>query len=374
VTSAWTEGTRAVRAGSPGHGTGDPFLAGPVFAGTYNLPGEIAEQPYQYGRFANPTWTALEHAIGDLEGAADTVGFASGMAAISAVLHGLTAPGDTVVLPADGYPATRTAGAHIAERGVTVRHAPTAGPEIEHALAGAGLVFLETPSNPGLDVCDIERIAALAHEQGALVVVDNTLATPLGQRPLDLGADISLASGTKGLTGHSDILLGYVACANTELGTRVRSWRTLTGAVPGPMEAWIAHRSLSTLHLRVDRQADNALAVAHALLGRPDVTGVRHPGLPDDPSHATAHRTMRRYGCVVAFTLADAATATRFLSALELVAEATSFGGTHSMAERRARWAGNDVAPGFIRFSAGCEDTADLVADITHALDVATRG
>lgn len=373
MTSAWTEGTRAVRAGSPGHQAGEPFLAGPVFAGTYNLPGEPAEQPYQYGRFANPTWTALERAIGDLEGAADTVTFASGMAAISAVLIGLTVPGDTIVLPADGYPATRSVGAHIAERGATVRHVPTAGPEIEQALVGARLVLLETPSNPGLDVCDIAHIAALAHEQGALVVVDNTLATPLGQRPIALGADISLASGTKALTGHSDILLGYVACADTELGARVRSWRTVTGAIPGPMEAWLAHRSLSTLHLRVDRQATNALALAQALLDRPDVTGVRHPALVGDPAHALAHRTMRRHGCVVAFTLADAETAGRFLSALELVAEATSFGGTHSTAERRARWAGNDVAPGFIRFSAGCEDTADLIADVTRALDVSAR-
>ncbi|MYW04265.1 cystathionine gamma-lyase [Streptomyces sp. SID3343] len=369
----WTDGTRAVRAGAPAGEAGDPFLPGPVFAGTYHLPGEPVG-PYQYGRHANPTWDALETAIGGLEGAADTVTFASGMAAVSAVLIGLTAPGDVVVLPSDGYPATRSVGEHLAERGITVRLAPTVGDDLEHALDGAGLVWLETPSNPGLDVCDIGRIAALAHEHGALVAVDNTLATPLGQLPLALGADISAASGTKALTGHSDVLLGYVACADPDVAARVRAWRRLTGAVPGPMEAWLAHRSLSTLHLRVDRQATNALALGEALLGRDDVSDVRHPALEGDPAYDVAHRQMRRFGCVVSFTLADADTARRFLGALELVADATSFGGVHSMAERRARWAGNDVAQGFVRFSAGCEDTGDLVRDVLRALDAASLG
>ncbi|MGC0415312.1 cystathionine gamma-lyase [Embleya sp. AB8] len=373
MNSAWSDGTRAVRAGSPGRVPGDPFLPGPVFAGTYHLPGEPTG-PYQYGRYANPTWVGLETAIGALEGAADTVVFASGMAAISAVLLGLTAPGEVVVLPSDGYPATRTVGEHLAARGVTVRLVPTAGDQLERAVSSADLVWLETPSNPGLDVCDIERIAELAHRAGALVAVDNTLATPLGQLPLALGADISAASGTKALTGHSDVLLGYVACADAELADRVRSWRSLTGAIPGPMEAWLAHRSLATLQLRVDRQAANALAIAQALVGRAEVADVRHPGLAGDPAHPQATRQMRRFGCVVGFTLADADTARRFLAALELVADATSFGGVHSMAERRARWAGNDVPEGFVRFSAGCEDTEDLVADVLRALAAAGRG
>ncbi|MFI1384311.1 cystathionine gamma-lyase [Embleya sp. NPDC020886] len=373
MSAEWSDGTRAVRAGNPGHAPGDPFLPGPVFAGTYHLPGEV-KGPYQYGRYANPTWVGLEEAIGALEGAADTVTFASGMAAVSAVLLGLTAPGDVVVLPSDGYPATRAVGEHLAARGITVRLVPTADADLEQALTGADLVWLETPSNPGLDVCDIERIATLAHARGALVAVDNTLATPLGQLPLALGADISAASGTKALTGHSDVLLGYVACASAELAARVRSWRSLTGAVPGPMEAWLAHRSLSTLQLRVDRQAINALAIARALRERTDVANVRHPALEGDPAYDVATRGMRRFGCVVGFTLADADTARRFLGALELVADATSFGGVHSMAERRARWAGNDVPEGFVRFSAGCEDTADLVADILHALDSTSPG
>lgn len=368
-----SDGTRAVHAGLAEPGPGTPFLAGPVFASTFHLSGEPSG-PYQYGRFANPTWTALEGALAELEGAAETVAFASGMAAVSAVLLGLTAPGDTVVLPSDGYPATRTLGDHLAARGVPVRHLRTADAARAGALAGARLVWLETPSNPSLDVCDIARVAELAHAEGALVAVDNTLATPLGQRPLALGADLSVASGSKALTGHSDLLLGYVAATDPVLADRVRAWRTLTGGVPGPMEAWLAHRSLATLDLRLARQADNALALARLLHGRPGVTGVRHPALPGDPSHSVAARQMRRHGCVVAFTLPDAATADRFLGALRLVAEATSFGGTHSIAERRGRWPGDDVPPGFIRFSAGCEDTEDLVADVARALDTALAG
>lgn len=365
-----SDGTHAVHAGLPPVRQGGPLLDGPVFAGTYHLSGDPTG-PFQYGRYANPTWVALEHALTDLEGAADTVVFASGMAAISAVLLGLTAPDDTVVLPSDGYPATRTLGTHLAARGVTVRQAATAGDAQAEVLGGARLLWLETPSNPGLDVCDIARLSELAHDQGALVAVDNTLATPLGQRPLALGADLSVASGTKALTGHSDLLLGYVACADRQTADRVRTWRGLTGGIPGPMEAWLAHRSLATLHLRVARQAENALALAAALADRVGVTDVRHPGRPGDPAYDLAQRQMRRHGCIVSFTLPDAATADRFLAELRLVATATSFGGVHSSAERRGRWPGDAVPPGFVRFSVGCEDTADLLADVAAALDTA---
>ncbi|WTW96090.1 cystathionine gamma-lyase [Streptomycetaceae bacterium NBC_01309] len=365
-----SEGTRAVHAGLPAVRPGGPFGSSPVFASTFHLSGD-PEGPFQYGRYANPTWIALEEAIGELEGAASTVTFASGMAAVSGTLLALAEPGSTVVLPSDGYPATRAVGDHLAARGVTVRLAPTAADAQAAALRGAGLVWLETPSNPGLDVCDIARLCELAHAEGALVAVDNTLATPLGQTPLALGADISVASGTKALTGHSDVLLGYVACADQAVADRVRGWRTLSGGIPGPMEAWLAHRSLATLHLRVDRQAANAVALATWLRGRPEVTGVRHPGLADDPAHAVAARQMRRYGCVVVFTLPDREHAERFLDALRMTAVATSFGATHSMAERRGRWPGDDVFPGFIRFSVGCEDADDVIADVARALDVA---
>lgn len=201
------------------------------------------------------------------------------------------------------------------------------------------------------------------------MAVDNTLATPLGQRPLDLGADFSVASGTKMLTGHGDILLGYVACRDAELTAAVRRWRKIVGAIPGPMEAWLAHRSLATLHLRAERQNANALALAEALRARGEVTGLRYPGLPDDPSYKIAAQQMRRFGCVVSFTLPSRARADRFLDALRLVDDATSFGGVRSTAERRGRWGGDAVAEGFIRLSAGSEDPDDLVGDVLRALD-----
>jgi cystathionine gamma-lyase len=199
--------------------------------------------------------------------------------------------------------------------------------------------------------------------------VDNTLATPLGQRPLDLGADFSVASDTKALTGHGDLMLGHVAARDPELAAGIRFWRKTVGAIPGPMEAWLAHRSLATLQLRLQRQDANALAVAEALRDRPEVSALRYPGLPGDPSHEVAARQMRRFGCVVSFTLRDEASAERFLGSLRLVMQATSFGSVHSSAERRGRWGGDAVEPGFIRFSAGIEDTADLVGDVLQALE-----
>jgi cystathionine gamma-lyase len=372
------EGTRSVRAGLPEPVAYEPTLPGPVFAAHFHLPGEPTG-PYTYGRDENPTWTHLERAIGELEAppaenggeAAHTVVFASGMAAVSAVLLSQTKAGDTVVLPDDGYQALPLVREQLEAYGVTVRTAPTAGEaQIAH-LTGARLLWIETPSNPGLDVCDIRVLADVAHEAGALVAVDNTLATPLGQRPLDLGADFSVASGTKGLTGHGDLLLGYVTCRNAELAARVRRWRKVVGAIPGPMEAWLAHRSLATLQLRADRQGATALALATCLRAHPAVSDLRYPGLPEDPSYATASRQMRRFGCVVSFTLPDKAFAERFLDGLRLVDDATSFGGLRSTAERRGRWGGDAVPEGFIRLSVGAEDAEDLVVDVLRSLDAA---
>ncbi|WP_131741304.1 cystathionine gamma-lyase [Actinomadura roseirufa] len=366
------DGTLAVGAGRPEAERYAPPLPGPVFAAYYHLPGEAAG-PYTYGRDANPTWTLLEQAIGELEGGAETTVFASGMAAVSAVLLSQVKAGDVVVMPDDCYMATRMLRERLESYGARVRMGPTAGDAQLGLLDGARLVWLETPSNPNLDVCDIRRIADAAHAAGALVAVDNTLATPLGQRPLDLGADFSVASDTKALTGHGDLLLGHVATRDAELAEDVRLWRKTVGAIPGPMEAWLAHRSLATLQLRLDRQAANALALARALRERPEVAGLRHPGLPDDPAHATAARQMTRFGCVVSFTLPDEAFAERFLGALRLVTQATSFGGVHSSAERRGRWGGDAVPPGFVRFSAGIEDTGDLVTDVLRALETARK-
>jgi cystathionine gamma-lyase len=294
--------------------------------------------------------------------------FASGMAAISSVLFSQLRAGDAVVLPNDGYQALPLVHAQLETYGIEVRTAPTGGDAQLEVLDGAKLLWIETPSNPGLDVCDVRRLADAAHAQGALVAVDNTLATPLGQRPLELGADFAVASGTKQLTGHGDVLLGYVTGRNAEAMAAVRRWRKIVGAIPGPMEAWLAHRSIATLQLRVERQNATALALAQALRERPEVTGLRYPGLPDDPSHKIASQQMRRYGCVVSFTLPTRAQADRFLDALRLVDDATSFGGVRSTAERRGRWGGDAVPEGFIRFSVGAEDPEDLVADVLRAL------
>lgn len=373
--STMGDGTRAVRAGLPEPEQFGPTLPGPVFAAHFHLSGEPVG-PYTYGRETNPTWTHLERAIGELEAPGEEVGttvFASGMAAITAVLLSQVRSGDAVVLPDDGYQALPLVREQLEAYGVEVRTAPTGGDAQLALLTGAKLLWIESPSNPGLDVCDIRRLAEAAHTAGALVAVDNTLATPIGQRPLELGADFSVASDTKGMTGHGDILLGHVTCRDPRLTADVRRWRKVVGAIPGPMEAWLAHRSLATLHLRVDRQCATALALAEALTKRAEVTGLRYPGLPTDPSHAVAGRQMRRFGSVVSFELADRETAERFLSALRLVDDATSFGGVRSTAERRGRWGGDAVAEGFIRFSVGAEDPEDLLADVEQALDTAVR-
>jgi cystathionine gamma-lyase len=362
-------GTRAVHAGLPGAEQGTPFLPGPVFAAPYHLAGDPHSTPYGYARYANPTWTAYEDAIGGLEGGKALV-FPSGMAAATAVLFTHLRPGDVLVAPGDGYPVVRKlATGHLAERGVETRFVPTAGDWIE-ALDGARLVWLETPSNPGLDVCDIRAIAAAAHERGAVVVADNSLATPLGQQPLALGCDFSIAADTKGTSGHADLLLGHVTARDPAAAEPLLEWRSQTGSLAGPFETWLAHRSLATLDVRLERACANAQALAEMLERRGDVTDVRYPGLASHPQHELARRQMSRFGMVVSFTLASAELADRFLSRCELVIEATSFGSVHSMAERRARWDhGDDVAPGFIRFSAGCEEAADLLADVAAALD-----
>jgi cystathionine gamma-lyase len=364
-------GTRAVHAGLPPAAQGEPLLPGPVFAAPFHLRGEPADAPYGYGRDANPTWSHLERALGDLEGS-EWVAFASGMAALTAVLLPLLRPGDVLVACEDGYPGIRgLARERLAPLGVEVRFVPTDTDAVCAAAQGARLVWIETPSNPRLDVCDIAAVAEAAHAAGARLAVDNTVATPLGQRPLDLGADVSMLSGTKGLSGHSDLLLGAVGVRDAGLAADVRRWRSQTGAVPGPFEAWLAHRSLATLALRAERQSATALAVARRLRKRGDVDQVCHPGLEDHPGHAVARRQMALWGPLVGFALPSAERARAFLDACLLVSEATSFGGVHATAERRARWGTDAVPEGFIRLSAGCEDTADLLADVDRALDAA---
>ncbi|XVU24368.1 cystathionine gamma-lyase [Actinoplanes sp. CA-054009] len=364
----YSDGTRAVHAGLPEPAVGEPFLPGPVFAAPYHL--DPADGPGQndYARTQHPTRRNLESAIGELEGGRTLV-FSSGQAAITALMLAVLRTGDTVALPSDGYFTVRAfAEGTLRDLGVKTVLVPTAGPY--PSFEGVRLVLLETPANPGLDVCDVRALSEAAHRAGALVAVDNTTATPLGQTPLALGADLVVASGTKALTGHSDVLLGYVSTNDDALYDKVETWRKQTGAVPGAFDAWLAHRSIATLDLRLARQTQNAAAVAAFLASRDDVTGVRWPGLESDPSYPVAQRQMRRIPGVVSFDLGDEQRVARFLAASGLVFAATSFGGVHSTADRRAQW-GDDTSPGFVRFSCGIEDTADLLADLTAALDEA---
>jgi cystathionine gamma-lyase len=348
--------------------SGEPMLAGPAFVSTYPHAGDPTGATFTYGRTANPTWAAYEAALAELEGGSCLV-FASGLAAMTAVLGTTLRSGDAVVLPADGYFGAREfATGYLARMGVEVRLAPTVDDPAGWPLDGARLVVVETPSNPLLDVCDIRTVVRAAHEAGALVAVDNTTPTALGQRPLDFGVDIALASDTKAMSGHSDLLLGHVATTNAELLEGLLWWRSHAGAIPGPMETWLAHRSLATLDVRLARQCGTALRVAEALAAQHGVLGCRYPGLPQDPAHTVAAGQMARFGPVVNFTLADEAAADHWIDNTRLAVSATSFGGVHSTAERRARWGGDDVPAGFIRLSVGLEDADDLVDDVLQAM------
>ncbi|HEV2668998.1 MAG TPA: cystathionine gamma-lyase [Blastocatellia bacterium] len=362
-------GTKVIRAGLPTAEQGNPFSQGVCFAAPYHASGEPSSSPHTYGRYHNPTWTQFERALGELEGGV-ALSFASGMAAVAAVFGVTLRPGDVIVMPSDSYYTARLlADGFFTEVGVKVRKASTAGSALARQMDGAKLLWLESPTNPGLDVCDVAALAEEAHRRGILVAVDNTTPTVLGQSPLVLGADFSVSSDSKALTGHSDLILGHVAARDSMWADKLLSWRTQMGAVPGPMEVWLAHRSMATLELRLERQCRNAQMIAEYLAGHPKVTETRYPGLPKDPSHEIAARQMRFYGLIASFVLAGRKQAEDFLRNCSLVIEATSFGGIHTTAERRARWKGDMIPEGFIRLSAGCEDGEDLIGDIAQALE-----
>jgi cystathionine gamma-lyase len=345
---------------------GDPVAPGIVSATTYHLP-EVAGAAHVYGRMSMPTWDELETQLGILEDA-PCVAFPSGMAAISAALFAGVKAGGRLVIPSDGYYTTRLlADQFLKGFGVEVIEVPTLGIETAD-LTGVAVVFLETPSNPGLDVCDIAAVAARAHAAGAVLVVDNTTMTPLLQRPLDLGADVVVAADTKAPAGHSDVLFGHVASRDEALLARVRDWRKLSGAVPGAFEAWLVHRGIETLDVRLERMCASAQAIAERLAAHPRVRGLRYPGLPGDPAHAVSARQMSGFGFLIGFELEDAKAAEAFLAACPFIAQTTSFGGTHTAGERRARW-GDPVAEGFIRLSVGCEPLEPLWEAIAAALE-----
>ncbi|WP_086660729.1 cystathionine gamma-lyase [Lentzea kentuckyensis] len=352
MNNSYGDGTRVVHAVDTA--PGEPFGAQPVFASVYHLGGQDT-----YGRTSNPTWRDLEAALGSLDGG-ECVVFPSGMAAISTMLRTLLSTGDTLMLPSDGYYLSRRL---ASEMDINVVQVPTAGPY--PSFEGVRLVLLESPSNPGLDVCDIATLADAAHAAGALVAVDNTTATPLGQRPLELGADVVMSSDTKAVAGHSDVQFGHLTAASPDLAASFRDTRALHGAIPGPFETWLVLRGLGTLDLRLERQAKNAAALYELLSGR--VAGLRWPGAAADPAHLLAAQQMRRFNGVLTFELESAEAVEAFLRKSRLVTAATSFGGLHSSADRRAQW-GDPVPAGLVRFSAGCEDTHDLVMDVSQAL------
>ncbi len=347
---------------------GDPVPLPITPASMFHLPGDPAGFP-GYGRMDNPTWDAAEEMLAALEDAPALV-FPSGMAAISAVMMACLKAGDRLLLPSDGYYTPRVLADRFLSRfGIETDLRPVASFE-EGGFDGYAMVFIETPSNPGLDLCDISRIAGAVRSAGGLSVVDNTTMTPYGQRPLDLGADIVVASDTKAPGGHSDVLAGHVATRSDEVFEAVRSWRTLSGGITGPFEAWMLHRSLETLEVRFDRMCSSAGVIAERLKRHPKLTKLRYPGLPDDPSFALAQTQMATPGFLIGLTLEDEQRAEAFIDGCAMIQPATSFGGVHTSAERRARW-GDDVPQGFVRLSIGCEPVEPLWQAIEAALDQA---
>jgi cystathionine gamma-lyase len=316
-----------------------------------------------YGRNGNPTWTELEAQYETL-GGAPCVTFASGMAACAAVVDALLPRGGRIVAPSDAYYTMRRLLAlRGAEATLVASTRPTAFAE---AAAGAVLVWVETPTNPGLDVVDLEATAEACKKAGALLVVDNTLATALGQDPFALGADVSVVSATKMTSGHHDAMIGVVSARDPGLVERVRAVRTVTGAVPGVLEAWLCGRGLKTLAVRLARSSASALTLAQHLSPR---LPVRFPGLATHPHHDLAARQMKHFGCVLTFDLGTRERAEAFCGRLEHIVEATSFGGTETTLERRARWGGDAVSPGLIRMSVGLEEPDVLLAELRRALD-----
>jgi cystathionine gamma-synthase len=348
--------------------------------------------PLVYGRDGSPTWTAFEAAIGGLEGG-QALSFASGSAAIAALIETLPVPG-RVVIAGDAYNGTRKLLADVASRGRlryrTVDVADTdatlaacaemaEGPGRPSGRTGdfgaGGLLWLESPTNPLLAIADIAALVAGAHELGLDVVVDNTFATPILQRPLELGVDVVVHSATKAIGGHSDILLGVAVTRRAEVLELLRTRRSLHGATPGAFEAWLGLRGVRTLPLRVRHSQRSAGELARRLCEHPGVLVVRYPGLPDDPGHARAEAQMDGPGFIVSFDVRGGADeAEKVALGTRVATPATSLGGVETLIERRHRWAGEEaLPPSLLRLSVGIEDVEDLWADLDLAITLATR-
>jgi cystathionine gamma-synthase len=359
--------TLVVSVGRPAKAPDAPVNVPVVLSSTFHAGGPVA-----YGRTSNPTWEALEDVVGTLEGGR-ALAFSSGMGAVSAVLD-LVPNGGTVVVSSHSYSGVAArlrdleADGRVVVKLVSVQDAATIATE----CVGADLLWVETPTNPAMEVCDLAAVAAAARELGVLTVCDNTFAGPMLQRPIEHGIDVVLHSATKSLAGHSDVLLGIVVTTDDAYYDRLLRTRTLVGSIPGPFEAWLALRGLRTLALRVKQSQASALQLAIRLATHPAVTAVRYPGLPDDPGHEIATRQMDGYGALVAFeTIGDAATAEAFCERVELITHATSLGGVETLVERRRRWPEErpDIPETLIRLSVGIEDVEDLWNDLEQALN-----
>jgi len=358
-----------------------------IHAGTARVPGQQATPPLVpasiyvsegeprrergYGRDGNPGWEALEEALGGLEDA-QAVAFASGQAASMALMLTLAQGRDRIVLPSDGYYGARVLADKLRPHGAVPVHVDLGDltAVARELKAAPSVLWAETPTNPLLRVADLAALAEAAAAADAPMVVDNTTATSLLQRPLDWGAAAALYSLTKAISGHSDVIAGAVVSRDAELVTGLRAWRSSGGGIPGPFEAWLALRGLKTLPLRIARQSQSAQAIARHLAGHRHVRAVHYPGT--EPSTlAVARRQMPDgFGPLLSFEVAPgtAEAADRVVAGARLILPATSFGGVESTWERRARWAGETAPEGLIRLSVGVEPAADLIADIDQAL------
>lgn len=368
--------TVVVAAGRPPRETDAPVNPPIVLSSTFFGTGTPGAGERVYGRFGNPTWDPLEDALAQLESAPlPALVYASGMAAVASAMS-LLPLGGTLVLPRHSYNGALSLVADLQTRaGITVRLADVEDTAATVALLeGADMLWLESPTNPMLEVADVGALAAAARAASVLCVVDNTFSTPLLQRPLELGADVVVHSATKYMGGHSDVVLGAVVTGDAELRQKLHAHRSLHGAIAGPFEAWLTLRGLRTMALRVERAQASAGELARRLAGHRAVETVRYPGLASDPGHALAAAQMDGFGSIVAITVAGgvpAAEAT--LEGLRLWTPATSLGGVESLAERRRRHPGEpaSVPENLIRLSVGIENVEDLWRDLDAALGAA---
>jgi cystathionine gamma-synthase len=369
--------TRAIHAGQePDPATG--AVTTPIYqTSTFAQDAVGVHKGYDYARVANPTRTALEECLASLEGAAFGHAFSSGLGATTTIMH-LLPPGARVVCVNDVYGGVYRMFSQVYEpKGYRFSYLSPAelGADAEEQLRDAALVWLETPTNPLLNVVDVRAAAEAAHDAGALVVVDNTFATPYLQRPLELGADVVVHSTTKYLGGHSDVVGGFAATNDASVAERLRFLQKSLGAVPGPFDAWLVLRGVKTLAVRMQRHCENARAVADFLHGHPRVERVLYPGLPDHPGHEIAARQMDDFGGMVSFLVESEEEAVDLVARTSVWTLAESLGGVESLIEHpyRMTHASTATAPfaaprNLVRLSVGIEAAGDLVADLDRAL------